>query len=91
MESNGPYNSSAYIVGTPEHLAELFPNYKSTDVRTLPNGKAIYEISQLVAATLKDDTAIEIFTHEEVITQIDKIIADTTPAAAPEAEESAQG
>ncbi len=74
-------NRNTYIVGTEERLRELFPMYNGGDERKLPNGKMIMEFRPELMGNideLKADTTLEVFSHEEMIAELDKIIEETT-------------
>ena len=68
-----------YIIGSPKKLEEMFPGYKGNDVRlSIDNKQAIYEVnlSDEELKKLKSDKGVKVFTHDEIIREINSPKSD---------------
>ncbi len=68
MDSN-----KRYVIGSPDKMQKLFPQYKGNDERTSLDSKAvIYEVnlSNGELAALKKEKSIKVYTHDEILSVI---------------------
>ena len=68
-----------YLIGSSKKLGELFPQYNGNDVRKSLDGKlAIYEVNLTSEELkkLKSDKGVKIFTHEEILSEINSPKSD---------------
>ncbi len=58
-----------YIVGTVQHIKQIFPDYQRNDERYSNDGRMLIEVelTEMKAAELLTDEEIGIYNHEQVI------------------------